>query len=377
VSIIHNLANEGKLMAIRCTHCQFEPDHKTSPYRCQVCGGYFDYDRGLEYEPAAVDRNQPGIWRYRSVFDLPDGVAPVSLGEGSTPLIWDEVEGKQVALKLDYLNPTGSYKDRGMTVLVSYMAWLGVKKAIEDSSGNAGASFAAYCSRAGVEGRVYVPDYSSGPKRAQIEAYGCELVPVPGPRSKAAEAVEREAELGTFYASHVYQPYVIPGYATAAIEMVEQLGGAPGSVLLPVGQGSNLLGIARGFDALVNTGLIAQGPQIIGVQSRACAPLWAAAKSGIVSPDAVAEGETYAEGIRILNPLRRKEVLDAVASSRGWMEAVEEADILPGRDELAARGFHVEPTSAVVWPALIENFENLKDPIVLVLTGSGLKYAPN
>jgi threonine synthase len=183
--------------------------------------------------------------------------------------------------------------------------------------------------------------------------------------------------LGTFYASHVYQPYVIPGYATAAIEMVEQLGGAPGSVVLPVGQGSNLLGIARGFDALVNTGLIAQGPQIIGVQSRACAPLWAATKSGIVSPDAVAEGETYAEGIRILNPLRRKEVLDAVASSRGWMEAVEEADILPGRDELAARGFHVEPTSAVVWPALIENFENLKDPIVLILTGSGLKYAPN
>ena len=280
VSITHNPENEGKLMAIRCTNCQFEPDERTSPYRCPVCGGYFDYEEGFEFDQDAVERNQPGIWRFRSVFDLPEGLAPISLGEGSTPLIWDEVDGKQVAFKLDYLNPTGSYKDRGATVLVSYMVLLGVENALEASSGNAGASFAAYCSRAGIKGKVFTPDYASGPKRVQIEAYGCELVPVPGPRSNAAAAVEREAKLGTFYASHVYQPYVIPGYATAAFEIFEQLGRAPGSVLIPAGQGSNLLGIARGFEALVNSGIITVGPQLIGVQSRACAPLWAAAQPG-------------------------------------------------------------------------------------------------
>jgi len=364
-------------MAIRCTKCQFEPDEGTSPYRCPVCGGYFDYEEGFEFDPDAVDRNQPGIWRFRSVFDLPEGVAPISLGEGSTPLIWDEVDGKQVAFKLDYLNPTGSYKDRGTTVLVSYLAWLGVENALEDSSGNAGASFAAYCSRAGIEGKVFAPDYASGPKRAQIEAYGCELVPVPGPRSNAAAAVEREAEQGTFYASHVYQPYVIPGYATAAFEIFEQLGRTPGSVLMPAGQGSNLLGIARGFEALVSSGMITARPQIVGVQSRACAPLWAAAQPGIADSYPTEEGETIAEGIRVLNPLRGQQVLEAVKSSEGWLSAVEETDILPARNELARRGFHVEPTSAVVWSALIENLEKLREPIVLVLTGSGLKYASN
>lgn len=359
---------------IQCTRCQHDLSFKESDYHCPNCGGYFDYVNPFEYDSSSIDKNQPGIWRYQTSFGLPEGVIPISLGEGNSPLVWDEVNGKQVAFKLDYLNPTGSYKDRGISVLISFLRWQGVEYAIEDSSGNAGASFAAYTSRAGIKGKVFVPASASGPKRSQIEAYGSHLVEVPGPRSKAAEAVKREAEQGNVYASHVYQPYVLPGYATVVYEIVEQLGGAPGAIIAPVGQGSFLLGMARGLESLMNAGLITQMPQLVGVQSRACAPLWTIATLGPGSLDQVEEGETVAEGIRIRYPLRGEQVLGVVNTSQGYLAAAAEKDIIPARDELAGRGFYVEPTSAVVWPALLERLDDLRDPIVVILTGSGLKY---
>jgi threonine synthase len=361
-------------MTIFCTQCGFEPGIRSVPYRCPNCGGYFDYRSEYKFELNSIDIHQPGIWRYRTSFELPEDLVPVSLGEGNTPLIWDKVRGREVAFKLDYINPTGSYKDRGTTVLLSYLSWLGVKRAVEDSSGNAGASFAAYSSRAGIHGKVYVPEYASGPKRKQIEAYGCELVPVSGPRSHASSAVKNEADDGVIYASHVYQPFVLPGYATAAYEIFEQLGAVPGSVIVPAGQGSFLLGIARGFEALYESGITTAIPQMIAVQSQACAPLWAAFKNEAKANHSLQEGVTVAEGIRILEPLRKQQVLEQVLSSGGWASAVGEGDILPARNELAMRGLYVEPTSAVVWPALLENFDQLEDPIVVVLTGSGLKY---
>lgn len=359
---------------IQCTKCQHDLSFHESDYRCPNCGGYFDYVNPFECDSSSIDKSKLGIWRYQTSFGLPEDVVPVSLGEGNSPLVWDEVNGKQVAFKLDYLNPTGSYKDRGTTVLISLLKWQGVESAVEDSSGNAGASFAAYSSRAGIRGKVFAPSSVSGPKRSQIEAYGSDLVEVPGPRSNAAEAVEDEAEQGIVYASHVYQPYVLPGYATVVYELVEQLGGVPGAVITPVGQGSFLLGMARGFDSLMHAGLISQMPQLIGVQSRACAPLWTMATFGPDKLDQVEEGETVAEGIRIRHPLRGKQVLDAVHTSQGYLAAIAEVDIIPARDELASRGFYVEPTSAVVWPALLERLDDLRDPIVVVLTGSGLKY---
>lgn len=359
---------------IECTRCQYELSTEENYYRCPICGGVFDYADPFKFEPNSINNKVQSVWRYQNSFGLPAGVEPVSLGEGNTPLIWDDVTGKKVAFKLDYLNPTGSYKDRGTTVLISYLAWQGVNSAVEDSSGNAGASFAAYTSRAGMQGKVFVPAYASGPKRAQIEAYGSELVPVPGPRSKASQAVEKEADRGSVYASHVYQPFVLAGYATAAYEIVEQIGDAPGSVIAPVGQGSFLLGIARGFLALHNADLISKMPQFVGVQSMACAPLWTLANFGNDALDKIEEGETVAEGIRIREPIRGDRVLNTVRSSGGFMAAVAEQEIIPARDDLASRGFYVEPTSAVVWPVLLNNLKKINDPIVVVLTGSGLKY---
>jgi threonine synthase len=345
-------------------------------FNCPHCGGHFDYAGQFMFDKDMVDINQLGVWRYRHAFGLPDKVQAISLGEGITPLVWDMIEDRDVAFKMEYLNPTGSYKDRGTTVLISYLSSLGIKSAVEDSSGNAGASFAAYVARAGIHGKVYVPAYASGPKRSQIEAYGVELVEVPGPRSNAAKAVMQEAARGEIYASHIYQPYIFPGYATLAYELFEQLGEAPGAVITPVGHGSLLLGMDCGFRALLSAGLIQRIPQYVGVQAMACAPLWTISELGEKEVEKVVEGETIAEGIRILDPLRGNQVRAAVQSSEGFFSAVKEEDIFLGRDELASRGFYVEPTSAVVWSALFELMNKLKDPIVVVLTGSGLKFNP-
>lgn len=361
---------------IVCTKCGHPRVEKDLSYVCSLCGGHFTYAGNFEINYEDVNSEVMGIWRYRHVFGLDEDVSAITLGEGITPLVRDVFEERDILFKLEYLNPTGSYKDRGTTVLISYLNSLGVKFAIEDSSGNAGASFAAYAARAGIHGKVYVPDYASGPKRSQIEAYGVELVEVPGPRSNAAREVAKEASTGAVYASHIYQPHVFPGYATISFELYEQLGAAPGTVITPVGHGSLLLGMDYGFKALQSAGLIKNVPQFIGVQARACAPLWALSEMGNDAADMVVEGETIAEGIRIREPLRGDEVRSAVKESGGFFYAVEEGDILPARDELAARGFYVEPTSAVVWPVLLEKMNKLYDPIVVVLTGSGLKFNP-
>jgi threonine synthase len=321
----------------------------------------------------AAPRGVNGIWRFRHAFGLPENAPPVSLGEGDTPLVWAEAFGLQVAFKLEYLNPTGSFKDRGSATLISFLCSRGATAAVEDSSGNAGASFAAYAARAGLKARVFLPESASGPKRKQIEAYGAEVNPVPGPRSNAAEAVRQAASQDAVYASHAFLPFNLPGYATAAYELVEQLGQAPGTIVCPAGQGGLLLGMSRGFAELQTAGAIPAVPVFIGVQARACAPFWAVSSYGAEGLAWVTEGETLAEGVRVRYPLRGDAVLQAVESSGGRFIAVDEEDILPGRDQISRRGFYVEATSAIVWSALSQITGEAAEPVVAILTGSGLK----
>ena len=222
---------------------------------------------------------------------------------------------------------------------------------------------------------IFIPESASGPKRKQIEAYGAELVPIPGSRADVAKAVKKAIIPPTVYASHAYLPFNLPGYATAAYEIVDQLGKMPGAVILPTGQGGFLLGLARGFAEIGKANAVELKTQIIGVQAKACSPLWdkfTATKNGIGSS---ADGtQTLAEGVRVSDPLRANAVVDAVKSSNGSMQLVDEDEILPSRNSLAQLGFYVEPTSAIVWPVLSRLLVDLPDPIVLILTGSGLKY---
>jgi threonine synthase len=295
------------------------------------------------------------------------------LGEGNTPLVAEHVFSRRVYFKCEYLNPTGSFKDRGTATLISFLASRGVTRALEDSSGNAGASFAAYAARAGIKARVYVPESASGPKRRQIEKFGAEIMLVRGPRSAVAAAARKEADRGRIYASHAYLPHNLPGYATCAFEIFEQLQGAPGTVILPAGQGGLLLGMGRGFEALLAAGVISRLPILLGAQAAACAPLAAFSKGGASGLDAVTEGATVAEGVRVRWPLKVEAVVRMVQASGGHFVAVDEEQILLGRDALARMGFYVEPTSALVWHVLAASLPELSDPVVAVLTGSGYK----
>ncbi len=358
---------------IACTNCRRPYPESSVPYRCPHCGAHYDFRGPIEFDPQSLEPELPGLWRYRHALGLPEGAPVLSLGEGNTALVWAPAFDRKLAFKLEYLSPTGSFKDRATGPLLSFLISRGVQSAVEDSSGNAGASFAAYAARAGIHARVYVPDYASGPKRAQIAAYGAELVRILGPRSNAAEAVRRAAEQGTVYASHAYLPHGIPGLATIAYELVEQLGATPGTVVAPVGQGSLLLGIGRGFEALLKAGVIASLPRLVGVQALACAPIWAVHRSGAAGLGWVTEGETVAEGVRIRRPIRGDAVLQMVEASGGTFIAVEEEAILPGRDQLARMGLYVEPTSAIVWRALEQIAVDFPEPIVTILTGSGFK----
>jgi len=358
---------------ISCQNCGLSFPIPEFPFRCPTCGGLFGFPEGLAFDLVEEDPGKPGIWRYQASFSLPLRAPIVTLGEGATPLVWAAVHGKKVGFKLESLNPTGSFKDRSTAVLVSWLVAAGVNNAVEDSSGNAGASFAAYASKAGIDSKVFIPDYASGPKRTQIESYGSQVVPVPGPRSRAADAVLQAVDRGSVYASHAYLPHGTAGIATIAYELVEELGKAPGTVLVPVGHGSLLLGIWMGFQALIKNAIISVQPKLIGVQAAACDPLYQAYQAGSDRVRSVPEGRTLAEGVAIAHPYHGETVLKAVRDSQGTFLHVDEEQIQPGRSALAQLGIYAELTSALVWAGLQQLPEDSPEPVICVITGHGLK----
>jgi threonine synthase len=366
-------------MTLRCTRCGRGYPFDPCRFRCD-CEGPLEVSGAPAFDPARVEPDQPGLWRYRHALPLQEGTVPITLGEGTTPLVAAEWDGLPVLLKCEFLNPTGSFKDRGTAVLVSALAAAGVTRVVEDSSGNAGASLAAYAARAGLRATVYVPAHASPVKQAQIAAYGAEVRPVPGPRSESARAVLAAVGETTAYASHVYHPLVHHGMKTAAFEIVEQmrrLGGsarnAPDAVVLPVGHGTLLLGLALGFAELRAAGWIERLPHLFGVQAAPCAPLAVAWERGEAQPQPLAEGETVAEGVRIAAPLRGREVLAAVRESGGGLIAMSDDETLAAQRRLARQGFYVEPTSALAVAALASLRDRLAGVVVVVLTGSGFK----
>lgn len=362
-------------MKMVCSNCGRDYPAEGTPYRCMKCGGLFDIP-SFDFDLSQVDVFQPGMWRYRHSFvGLSSEAEAVTLGEGDTPLIWSEGWERQVAFKCEQFNPSGSFKDRGSSLLISFLKSRGVTNAVEDSSGNAGASFAAYAARAGMQAGVYLPASASGAKREQIGMLGANLHLIEGTRSAVTFALEADLERsGAVYASHAYLPVNLPGYATSAYEIYFQLGCVPGTVVVPVGQGGLLLGLYRGFLALKKAGLTDSLPYFIGVQARACSPLWVLSTAGYSAMGFITEGATLAEGVRVLRPLRAGALLKIAEDRHGEFVPVDEVDILLARDELAHKGLYIEPTSAISWAALGPMIDRLQDPIVVMLTGSGYKY---
>ncbi len=357
-----------------CSACRAAHPVSEARWRCD-CNGVLDVGlRAVSLED--IDRGRSGVWRYASLLPPLAEAARVTLGEQTTPLIHSDILGAH--LKLDYLLPSGSYKDRGAAVLVSRLRSLGVNDIVLDSSGNAGAAMSAYCAAAGIRCQVFVPAGNSPMKLAQTAAVGGRLRPVPGSRRDATAAALAAAG-GSFYASHNWSPDFGAGLATMAFELWEQLGGrTPSSVLAPCGNGGVILGLFQGFDALRRGGL-ADMPRLIAVQSTAFDSVAAAMAGGLDEPEPRASGlPTIAEGIACELPVRGRQVLAAIRGAAGLAIAVDEAAIKDAAVRLASSGFYAEPTGAVGLAGLRTLRERARDDVVgpspvVILTGFGLK----
>jgi threonine synthase len=325
-------------------------------WRC-ACGGPFDLPETATAGFSDLPRVGPplGPLRYSRWIAVADrALAEISMGEGGTPLIAAGRKLSGVHLKLEFVSPTLSFKDRGAVVLVASALERGARRLIADSSGNAGSAIAAYAARAGLECRVFVPRGTSAGKQAQIRAYGATLEEVDGDRTATTEAAIAEVqETGAMYASHIFDPLFLQGTKTFAFEIVEQLTGVPDAVVVPVGNGTLLLGAARGFRELHAAGATERIPALIAVQSERCAPLALAWGRGESMPATVQAERTLAEGIAIPRPARGAQILAAVADSGGCVVSVPESAIEPAGRALANSGLMVEPTAAVTWAAAL------------------------
>jgi threonine synthase len=287
-------------------------------------------------------------------------------------------------LKIEFHSPTLSFKDRGAVLLAVLAARIGVRRAMVDSSGNAGTAVAAYFGRAGIGCEVLVPAGTSPGKLAQIKAHGATVTVISGSRSDAAAAAVARAETGDmFYASHVYHPYFLHGVKTYGYEIWEQSARRlPAAVLVPVGNGTMLLGCYLAFTELVAAGLATRMPALIGVQAAGCAPL-----AGEFWSVDTAAAPTVAEGIAISAPPRAEQILAAVRASGGTFVTVQDDDILAARHVLAAEGLFVESTAAVCFAAAMTASERsgpgwslVRDAlsggeVVAALCGAGRKDA--
>lgn len=362
------------MLTVRCARCHQTAAYDPHQWRCSTCGGPWEPLRPLPFDHHAIRPHRPGMWRYADLWPLPG--EPLTLGEGWTPLIPLPHVDRRLWAKLDYLTPTGSYKDRGTATGLAALRALGVHEVMDDSSGNAGASLAAYAARAGLRATLFVPTHASPAKKAQIRRMGAHLIEIPGPRQAAAQALEEALQTGGIYASHVHNPFILLGLATAAWEIWEQLGRAPDAILVPLGHGMLFLGLYLGFEALLAAGYIERPPRLYGVQAAACAPLARAFAAGREDPEPVPEGETIAEGVRIAAPPRGREILAVVRATGGALLAVSEEEIRAAQDQLARTGCFVEPTGALAMAAWKQALRPEDRTAVLMLTGSGLKSPP-
>jgi threonine synthase len=295
------------------------------------------------------------IERYRERLPIGPDDPIVTLDEGGTPLlpapVLSERVGARVFLKVEGANPTGSFKDRGMTVAVSRAVADGAEAVICASTGNTAASAAAYAARAGLRGAVIVPEGKIAiGKLAQALIHGARVIALRGNFDDALRIVRELAERHPIELVNSVNPHRIEGQKTSSFEICDELGGPPDALAIPVGNAGNITAYRRGFDEYCE-----RLPMLLGFQAAGAAPL--------VLGHPVESPETVASAIRIGNPARWEEAMDAVTSSRGRIAAVEDEQILDAYRLLAAgEGVFCEPASAASVAGLLAHGHGLKDP---------------
>jgi threonine synthase len=362
-----------------CPECDAQETLSPERWRCD-CGGAWEPVERSDFDLQHIDAADLTIWRYRRLFDFDFETPTVRLGVGWTPLLPSSFNGREVLFKPEYLSPTASFKDRGTAGMINVLVHQGVTHVADDSSGNAGASVAAYAARAGMQADIFVPAYASPAKQAQIAVYGAQVRPIPGPRANAKLAAWEAAERDAVLASHAYHPGFLVGQQSVAWELWEQLGRrVPGWIVVPVGQGLHLLGLWLGFRRLRAAGLVDRLPRLVAVQAATLAPLVRAFEAGLETVPAVeSTTPSVAEGLSIAEPVRGRRLLQAVRETGGTCVAVEDEATLLAQRKLAHQGLYIEPTSATAVAALeiVLRQAAPDETVVVPLTGSGLKGSP-
>jgi len=361
---------------LKCTDCDKQFSLNEKLWRCR-CGGILDIEFEPDFPLDKIKQRKKNMWRYREAIPIAKGADIISFDEGFTPLLKVNFDERSVLIKQDHIFPTGSFKDRGASVLVSKIKELGINNVVEDSSGNAGCAIAAYCAHAGISCEIFVPESTPPGKLTQIELYGAKLTKVPGSREETARAVIRVIEEAQrYYASHSWNPFFFHGTKTFAYEVCEQLNWeVPDYVVLPVGNGTLVLGAYIGFSELFNADIIEKLPKIIGVQAKNCAPLYKAYQEKLeIVPKIEAMG-TISEGIAIAEPIRGKQILKAIKKSNGEIIAVEDHEIVEALSKMCRQGFYIEPTAAATIAGLNKYLirVNPDELVVSVFTGHGMK----
>lgn len=362
------------LSSYTCSDCGRAVSAKEVVWRCH-CGGVLDAVQPSPARPQDIDVSESGFWRYARILGLQG--PQVRLGESMTPLMPSEVLGRPCLLKVDYMLPTGSYKDRGAAFTISSLVGKGVDKVVDDSSGNAGAALAAYAAAAGIGCTVFAPSANTAGKLAQIHAYGARVIPVKGSRASAANAATEAADQ-IFYASHNRLPVFLKGVSTLGLEIWEQCGFTlPNHVVVPCGFGSLVLGLRYAFDAIVAADSAQPRPRIHAVQSDrypAVSEAWAA---DLREVKPTGGGSTIAEGIACRMPVRGKAVLAAIRGSGARACVVSDDEIIIALRLLTSTGLYPEPTGAVAAAGyrrlVAEDAIGISESCVVVITGSGLK----
>lgn len=367
-------------MRFSCIECAREWPIREVRYRCE-CGGLLEVHADWTWDPARAPSR--GLWRYRSLLPVLDESPPVTLQEGGTPLVrcdrlarWAGV--RELHVKVEGANPTGSFKDRGMTVGVTLARSLGMKALACASTGNTSASLAAYGARAGIRPLVLVPEgkIAMG-KMSQALAFGAKVVQVAGDFDDAMRLAESLSAQGHVYLLNSLNPLRLEGQKTLLFEVLEAV--SPDRVVFPVGNGGNISAAHKALREARAVGLSRAEPMLSGVQAEGASPLaraWTTKRAYEPTPHA----DTLATAIRIGSPVNAAKALRAVRETGGTLASVPDAEILDAQRRLAQEeGLFVEPASAAPLAGLKRLVEagevDRSESVVLVATGNGLKDA--
>jgi len=373
-------------LGLQCTECHRFFEDRTPLSRCEKCQGLLDTvldeDALSHYSKHDLGNTTHSMWKFHMFLPVKAGTIPVTADEGATPLrpIRSYPRSRNILVKDETRNPTGTFKDRGASLAVTRLSQLNVKKLALASEGNAGCSFALYSQIAGIRCNVYLPIDANVAKVELSRKLGAQVTRVRGTISDAGRKAAKYAETtGGYNASTFVTPFRHDGKGTMALEICEQLGWeSPDYIVYPVGGGVGLIGMWKMFKILQRLGWVRNRPRIVAVQPKGCAPVVDAYNRGRTAVAEWKTPKTIAKGLKIPKPLAGSWILSCLRESRGIALKVSDVGIHKAMLNVAKRdGILVEPSSAAAFAALPHLYGtgtiDRKDSVIVIATGSSLK----